>query len=47
MGLSERLELKLNKKISKCSNEEIYVSLLELVKELSEDKVNVKQSKKK
>ena len=35
MGLSDVKKLKLSKKISGCSNEEIYAILLELVKELS------------
>ena len=47
MGLSDVQKLKLSKEISEYSNEEIYVTLLELVKELSKEKVNLKQGKKK
>ncbi|MGL5694352.1 MAG: glycogen/starch/alpha-glucan phosphorylase, partial [Peptostreptococcaceae bacterium] len=47
MILSERLKLKVDKEISTCSNEEIYFALLELVQELSEERINSNQSKKK
>ena len=47
MGLSDVKKLKLSKDIFGCSNEEIYSTLLTLVKELSEEKVNLKESKKK
>ena len=47
MGLSDVQKLKLSKEISEYSNEEIYVTLLELVKEISKEKVNLKQGKKK
>lgn len=47
MVLSESRKLKLSKSIAGYSNEEIYLTLLELVKELSEEKVNSNDSKKK
>ena len=47
MGLSELQKLKLNEEISRHSNEEIYFTLLKLVKNLSEDKFNLNRSKKK
>ena len=47
MGLSDVKKSKLSKDIFGCSNEEIYSILLTLVKELSEEKVNLKESKKK
>ena len=47
MVLSESRKLKLNKVAAEYSNEEIYLALLELVKELSEEKVNLNESKKK
>ena len=47
MGLSDVKKSKLSKDIFGCSNEEIYSTLLTLVKELSEEKVNLKESKKK
>ena len=47
VNLSEIIKAKCNKDISCCSNEEIYFALLEIMKELSENKVNEKQDKKK
>lgn len=47
MSLLELLSKKCNKDISACSNEEIYFALLEIVKELGENKVCEKQGKKK
>ena len=47
MNISEILKTKCNKDISACSNEEIYFSLLEIVQELGQNKVNEKQDKKK
>lgn len=47
MNLSERLKLKTNKEISKCSNEEIYFALLELTKELANQRTTLNQGKKK
>ncbi|MGL5329218.1 MAG: glycogen/starch/alpha-glucan phosphorylase [Peptostreptococcaceae bacterium] len=47
MSLLERLKLKTNKAISMCSNKEIYFALLELVQELSGEKINSNQGKKK
>ena len=47
MGLSDVKKLKLREEIYGCSNEEIYITLLELVKELSKEKINLNQSKKK
>lgn len=47
MNLSQILESKTNKKLSKCTNEEVYFALLETVQELSEKKVSKNRSKKK
>ena len=47
MNLSQVLKAKCNNDISSCSNEEIYFSLLEIVQELGQNKVNEKQDKKK
>ena len=47
MNLSQVLKAKCNNDISSCSNEEIYFSLLEIVQELEQNKVNEKQDKKK
>ena len=47
MNLSQVLKVKCNNDISSCSNEEIYFSLLEIVQELGQNKVNEKQDKKK
>ena len=47
MGLSDVKKLKHSKDIFGCSNEEIYSTLLTLDKELSKEKVNLKQGKKK
>ena len=46
MNLSKVLEAKYNKSIAQCSNEEIYVALLEAVKEMAENKVSNEGKKK-
>lgn len=46
MTLSKTVSLKYNKTIEKCSNEEIYIALLEMVKELAKDKVRTNGKKK-
>ena len=46
MTLSKAVSRKYNKTIEKCSNEEIYIALLEMTKQMSEDKVSNEGKKK-
>ncbi len=46
MTLSKAVSRKYNKTIEKCSNEEIYIALLEMTKQMAEDKVSNKGKKK-
>lgn len=47
MNLSNLLKSKIGKDISECSNKEVYFALLEIVQELSEEKISQKLGKKK
>ncbi len=46
MTLSKAVSRKYNKTIEKCSNEEIYIALLEMTKQMAEDKVSNEGKKK-
>ena len=46
MTLSKAVSRKYNKTIEKCSNEEIYIALLEMTKQMAEDKVSNEGRKK-
>ena len=46
MTLSKSVSRKYNKTIEKCSNEEIYIALLEMTKQMAEDKVSNEGKKK-
>ena len=46
MTLSKAVSRKYNKSIEKCSNEEIYIALLEMTKQMAEDKVSNEGKKK-
>ena len=46
MTLSKAVSRKYNKTIEKCSNEEIYIALLEMTKQMAEDKVSNEEKKK-
>ncbi len=46
MTLSKAVSRKYNKTIEKCSNEEIYIALLEMTKQMAEDKVSNEVKKK-
>lgn len=47
MNLSQILEYNAMKKLSECTNEEIYFAILKTIQKLSEEKVNTSKSKKK
>ena len=47
MNLSNLLKSKVKKEISECANEELYIALLEIVQQLSEEKISQKPTKKK
>ena len=40
MTLAKAVSMKYNKTIEKCSNEEIYFALLDMTKQMAEDKVS-------
>lgn len=40
MTLAKAVSMKYNKTIEKCSNEEIYYALLDMTKQMAEDKVS-------
>ena len=46
MTLSKAVSRKYNKTIEKCSNEEIYIALLEMTKQMAEDKISNEGKKK-
>ena len=46
MNLTKAIETKWNKSVAECSNEEIYVALLEMTKELAHEKESNKGKKK-
>ena len=46
MTLAKAVSMKYNKTIEKCSNEEIYFALLDMTKQMAEDKVSNEGKKK-
>ena len=46
MTLAKAVSMKYNKTIEKCSNEEIYYALLDMTKQMAEDKVSNEGKKK-